>query len=59
MNTPMIKGLSKREYFAAMAMQGMASNSAWVKCFNKDAIEEISIKSKMLADEVLKALESE
>jgi hypothetical protein len=49
--------LTKRELYAAMAMQGMASNSAWIDSFNKDAIQEIATKARLLADELLKALE--
>lgn len=46
-------GLTKREYFAAMAMQGLLANkftSVW-------EIEKVCLHSIMYADELLKQLE--
>lgn len=45
-------GLSKREYFAAMAMQGICANSA-IRSDNT-SITKVSVS---LADELLKQLE--
>ena len=47
-------GLTKREYFAAMAMQGFASNHDAVYLKAYDMLIEKSIK---MADELLKQLE--
>jgi len=33
-------GLTKREYFAAMAMQGFASNQGWAKTMSPDDWDE-------------------
>ncbi len=61
-NRPMI-GLTKREHFAAMAMQGLLSNPDWMnehegqKYIMQDSvISEVAIK---IADALLKELERE
>ncbi len=46
------QGLSKREYFAAMAMQGYLSG----EMFMRQSREEISAKSVMAADALIEAL---
>jgi hypothetical protein len=46
-------GLTKREYFAALAMQGLLANSDIVV-----SIEEITKESVRYADSLLKTLES-
>lgn len=53
-------GLTKREYFAAMAMQGLLSNPQWMSehkgekyLMQRDIVAEVSIK---MADELLKQL---
>lgn len=58
-------GLTKREYFAAMAMQGLCLNGAWDNYLQKKA-ESVGANSSVvivayaidLADELLKQLES-
>jgi len=51
-------GLTKREYFASLAMQGMLSNSSLVKSINtRDGIEILSETSLIFADEILKQLD--
>jgi hypothetical protein len=45
-------GLTKREYFAAMAMQGLMAGDS------KDSMEEFAKYSVKMADALLKALES-
>ena len=51
-------GLTKREYFAGLAMQGLISSCDWnVTIFNKDLIEATSKNAIELADELLKQLE--
>lgn len=53
-NTEIYPGLSKREYFAAMAMQGFISNA------NDGAprgFADVCERSLMFADELLKQLE--
>ena len=46
-------GLTKREYFAAKAMQGiLAANH-----FKPSDVEEVAVRSVQLADELLKQLE--
>lgn len=54
------EGLTKREYFAAMAMQGLLSNPEWMKEYKgekylmeSDIVAELAIKN---ADAVLEAL---
>ena len=52
-------GLTKREYFAGLAMQGLISSCDWnVTIFNKDLIEATSKNAIELADELLKQLEN-
>ena len=48
-----IEGLTKREYFAAMAMQGLIAN-----CFYGTGIpdEQHAIKAVQMADELINAL---
>lgn len=48
-------GLTKREYFAALAMQGMLANSA---AFMGDDPNLLATKSLWCADELLKQLTS-
>ena len=51
-------GLSKREYFTGLAMQGLISSCDWnFTTFNKDLIEATSKNAIDLADELLKQLE--
>lgn len=54
-------GLTKREYFAGLAMQGLLSNPEWMKEYKgekylmqTDIVAEVAIKT---ADALLKALE--
>ena len=51
-------GMSKREYFAAMAMQGLMSNLAEIRRegFRDEEIEEFAV---MRADALLKRLEGD
>ena len=52
-------GLTKREYFAGLAMQGLISSCDWnFTTFNKDLIESTSKNAIDLADELLKQLEN-
>jgi hypothetical protein len=52
------EGLTKREYFAGLAMQGMLSNSALVRELNTtNEIASICNASLLCADELLKQLE--
>ena len=53
-------GLTKREYFAAMAMQGLLANSEWMRNYKGEKylmegyiLGEVSVKS---ADALIKAL---
>ena len=48
-------GLTKREYFAAMAMQGLLANTQWSDILPRDVADE-AIKH---ADALLTALEAE
>ena len=50
-----VGGLTKREYFAAMAMQGMLSNNKIIDTDNWEWIAENAVKQ---ADELLKQLEN-
>jgi hypothetical protein len=50
-------GLTKREYFAALAMQGLLSNGHCLP--NKDGIEYVVSISIKAADELLKQLENQ
>ena len=53
-------GLTKREYFAGLAMQGLISSCDWnFTTFNKDLIDATSKNAIDLADELLKQLENE
>lgn len=47
------RGLTKREYFAALAMQGMLSNETIINNDNWEWIAENSVKQ---ADELIKKL---
>lgn len=56
-------GLTKREYFAAKAMQGLLSNPEWMKEYKgekylieRDIVADIAIKT---ADELLSKLSNE
>ena len=54
-------GLTKREYFAAMAMQGLTSNSDWVKSMNvpddwDEYASRLASASADLADALITAL---
>jgi len=54
-------GLSKREYFAALAMQGLLSNMEWTyeACPNGIPVSEwIANQSKIAADALLAELEN-
>jgi hypothetical protein len=59
--TVQLPGLSKREYFAAMAMQGILTNQSWVETLKipddwndyKDRLVEGSIE---MADSLIKEL---
>ena len=50
------KGLTKREHFAAMAMQGLLAS---VGSHDVTSVSEIASDSMAYADELLKALEQE
>ena len=50
------QGLTKREYFAGLAMQGLLSNKS-ITCPDVDNAEIIISASICLADELLKQLE--
>lgn len=50
-DNPSLRGMTKREYYAVMAMQGILGNS------NPDDIHIIARKSVALADELLEELE--
>lgn len=50
--TPLSLGLTKREYFAGLAMQGICAQS-----FNERKNKDIAENAVILADELLKALE--
>jgi hypothetical protein len=55
------KGLTKREYFAAMAMQGMFANSHATEMTIKhgaDVVDRFVNQAVMAADELLKQLEN-
>jgi hypothetical protein len=54
-------GLTKREYFAAMAMQGMFANSHATQRtieLGADVVDRFAIQAVMAADELLKQLEN-
>lgn len=48
-----LRGLTKREYFAAMAMQGIVSSPAMIDTINWEWLSEESVK---LADALITAL---
>lgn len=57
-------GLTKREYFAAMAMQGLVSREGWAERFiseggDKSLMNMLAFASVKMADELLKELERE
>lgn len=49
-------GLSKREYFAALAMQGIISDSSNFNSVYRKGLEEVSLLAVAQADELIKAL---
>ena len=51
-------GLTKREYFAAMAMQGMMASAFWADNanFNPEHEERMAIEATRMADALLNAL---
>lgn len=56
------QGLTKREYFAAMAMQGLVNREGWAERFNDEVgdnslVKILAVASVKMADELLKALE--
>ena len=60
--TIVIPILTKREYFAAMAMQGLVNREGWAERFNSELgnntlLETLAIASVKMADELLKQLE--
>ena len=56
---PSLIGLTKREHYAGLAMQGLISSCDWnFTTFNKDLIEATSKNAIDLADELLKQLEN-
>jgi hypothetical protein len=53
------KGLTKREYFAALAMQGMLANSygdGYNMPLSRASSDEIAVMSAFQADSLIKAL---
>lgn len=50
-------GLTRREYFAGLAMQGLLANSSILDHHTRDAIEWIADHATRQADELLKQLE--
>jgi hypothetical protein len=56
----MQEGLTKREYFAGVALQGMLANSSLCKTITtNDEIETLCNASILFSDELLKKLENE
>lgn len=56
------QGLTKREYFAAMAMQGLVNREGWAERFNNEIadgslVETLAIASVKMSDALLKQLE--
>lgn len=49
-------GLTKREYFAAMAMQGILANTEWAKTFTKDDFDEFKDRASSASTEMADAL---
>lgn len=62
---PFVKDLTKRELFAAMAVQGICSNSGWVggaqyqarKVLNMEDEQVVAIDAVKIADALLAELE--
>ena len=52
------KGLTKREYFAGLAMQGLLRNHLMIDTMNEYSKDWISKHSILIADELLKQLET-
>ena len=50
-------GLSKREYFAGLAMQGILANHDMIAGGDEKTIHWTAVKSVLFADELLKQLE--
>lgn len=50
-------GLTKKEYFTALAMQGILSNSNIIGQHSKDGIEWVTKHSILQAEDILKQLE--
>lgn len=61
-NRPHLLGLTKREYFAAMAMQGLLTRIPYIENWETDLgfleSKRIAVESIIMADELLKQLES-
>jgi hypothetical protein len=55
--TTMSNGLSKREYFTGLAMQGLLSNRAIIDSNSEQAVDYLVKLSVHVADALLKALE--
>lgn len=53
------QGLTKREYFAGLAMQGMLANRNIVESLTRTEIEWVSEKSVILADALIEQLTKE
>ncbi len=53
-------GLTKREYFAGLAMQGMAASQYWAENFNnnEDDLKNMAYVAVKAADALLKELET-
>jgi hypothetical protein len=56
-------GLTKREYFAVMSMQGLVQRDGWTERLNNEQgdntlLKDIATASIKMADELLKQLES-
>ncbi len=52
-------GLTKREHFISMAMQGLLSNSNIVGDHSTDSIDWITLHASLQADSILKQLQNE
>lgn len=52
-------GLTKREYFAALAMQGLCANSSFTWAINQDPQEEIAALAVAHADALIAALNND
>ena len=55
---PPQEGLTKREYFAGLAMQGLLRNHLMIDTMNEYSKDWISKHSILIADELLKQLET-